>query len=398
MKLLSVETRAAPRLSQVGLFETRSGAQVSVYFSSTKVTKAPTHTDHFFIIGALAAYLRGEKYIHSGAVDPVLYHGFHAAMGQWDKWWRHRPINISAEIRSAHAQPRGTGTACLMSCGVDSAFTLTQHDQSLSTLIHLIHSPRPGSDRAAHGLYETMTGFAQAMDKDLIGVETNLMTAFDEIEDSWTTISHGACMAAVGHFLSAELSELIISASFAQDQQRPWGSHPLIDPLMSSSEMAFRHEGEAYNRFEKHCEIAREPIILQHLSVCEHGPQSGAFVNCSKCQKCLRSMITLDLLEVEPSAAPSFDWSDYNPADIKRFLLPGHVNCSELLAYAEQVGRADITAILQDVIAYSEQHHWIVDAEQFVRRRFKWILKYKRALKRLRGGVYGLLNIRMRRL
>ena len=180
-------------------------------------------------------------------------------------------------------------------------------------------------------------------------------------------------MAAVGHFLSAEIQELTISASFSTEQQRPWGSHPAIDPLLSSSAMAFRHQGEAYTRSEKHAEIARDPILLKHLSVCEHGPQSGAFVNCSKCQKCLRSMITLDLLDIDRAAASSFDWTDYHPAGLKRFLLPGHGNCSELLAYAEKAGRTDIAAILRDTIAYADKHHWIDEAEQILRRRYKWI-------------------------
>lgn len=398
MKLLSVETLTTPYLSQVGLYETRSGEQISIYFRSSGAMSAPKRTDHFFLIGALAAYLRGEKYVHAGLVDRDLYERFHSAMRRWQTWWRKRPINISAELSTSGSELASPRSASLMSGGVDSLFTLNQSAPAISALVHVIHAHRPGAVPEASAHFKKLGELAAAMNKDLIGVETNIMTAFREIEDSWARISHGACMAAIGHFLNGEIDELIISASFAEDQLRPWGSHPDIDPLMSSADMTYRHEGAAYTRFEKHREIASDATLLRHLSVCEHGPQSGEHVNCSKCQKCLRSMITLDLLAVDRAAAPSFDWSNYHPSAIKRFLLPGHVNCSELLAYAEKVGRADIANVLRDAIAYAEKHHWIVKAELFARRRFNWALKYKRTLKRLRRAVYGMLNIRMRRL
>lgn len=397
MKLLSIETTTSPDLAQTGRFETRSGKVVSVYFRTAHPIAVPVRTDHFFVIGALAAFLRGEPYLHKGLVDQVLFQNFHAAMHRWRDWWGHRVINISAETTPSRPMAAAHRTACLFSGGVDSLFTLRQRRADISTLVNLIHCDAEQDVRAAEALHRDLSVFAEAYGTELIGVETNIMTAFDEVEDAWASVSHGACMAAVGHFLSGEIADLIISASFAEDQLRPWGSHPDTDPLMSSAGMTLRHEGETYTRFEKHCEIARDPLMLRHLSVCEHGPQLGDHINCSKCQKCLRSMITLDLLRVDPEDAPSFDWSDYAPAKLKRFLLPGHVNCSELLEYAQQTRRTDIVAVLEDVIAYANKFRWLVQGELFLRRRFKWILKYKSTLKRLRRAAYGVMMIRMRR-
>ena len=108
-------------------------------------------------------------------------------------------------------------------------------------------------------------------------------------------------------------------------------------------------------------------------------------------------MITLDLLGIERDAAPSFDWSDYDPTRLRQFLLQGHVNSSELLDYAEQIGRDDIAQILGDVIAYSKRYRWIVQLELFFRRRFRGVSKYKMVLMRLRAAVYALMNIKSRR-
>ena len=90
--------------------------------------------------------------------------------------------------------------------------------------------------------------------------------------------------------------------------------------------------------------------------------------------------------------------SDYRPEQLKSFLLQGHVNSSELLAYAEEIGRDDIATVLRDVIAYSQRYRWIVNAEMFFRRRHGWLLKHKAFLKRIRLAVYAALRIRPRRL
>ena len=62
MKLLSVRTVLTPDITQIGLFEAKSGQQYSVYFRSADVKTAPNRTDHFFIVGLIAAFLRGEPF------------------------------------------------------------------------------------------------------------------------------------------------------------------------------------------------------------------------------------------------------------------------------------------------------------------------------------------------
>ncbi|MEL6416556.1 MAG: hypothetical protein AAFQ15_16610, partial [Pseudomonadota bacterium] len=286
---------------------------------------------------------------------------------------------------------------CLMSGGVDSLFTAILPESQIGSFVNLIHCDRKDSQAHLHRQHSELTSLASLLNKDLHFVETNIMTAFQEIEDAWSSVSHGPCMAAVGHFLSSELSSLYISASFSKAQMRPWGSHPTTDKWLSSESLEFKHTGTAFNRLEKHKLIAQKPELLQYLSVCENGPQTGEVINCSNCQKCLRSMITLDLLDLDRAKAPTFAWSDYHPKKLQRFLLQGAVNCTELLSFAEQRGRDDIAEILRDVIDYSDQHRWIVRSEMFIRRRFNWLLKYKTTLKRIRAATYAVLSIRARR-
>lgn len=398
MKLVEIETVHGEGTCQIGVYRAASGQEYRVSFRNQTKIALPASNDHFFIVGALAAFLRHEPYEHLGPVSRSLFDNFLEAMSQWSEWWNHPLVDLHAEFEDTASAPQNDRKmGCLMSGGVDSLFTAKTQADKISAFVNLLHCKSDEAGSAFHPAHTDLNGLAADLDKSIYWVETNVMSEFSEIEDAWTTLSHGACMAAVGHFLSGELSGLYISASFAHDQMRPWGSHPKTDQLLSSETFQFTHLGENFNRFDKQREISASPEYLAYLSVCEHGPQSGEFINCSKCQKCLRAMITLDLLNIDRSAAPTFDWSDYRPEQLKSFLLQGHVNSSELLAYAEEIGRDDIAAVLRDVIAYSLKYRWIVKTEMFFRRRYGWLLKYKAFLKRIRFAVYAALRIRPRR-
>ena len=399
MKLISVDSTEDPVACQIGVFEDRTGRETKVLFRSLDPVSLPDNYDHFFIVGALAAFLRNEPYEHLGSVCGKLYANFHLVMQQWSGWWKYQPIKIeAAQVAADRAATRTDAMGCLMSGGVDSLFTALTKSDEISAFVHLDHCRSEQAGSAINRPHTGLESFAKGLGRSLYRIETNVMLAFPEIEDAWSSLSHGACMASVGHFLSGELTTLCISASFADNQMRPWGSHPMTDQWLSSDLLQFKHVGTDFNRFEKHKVIAENPAYLEFLSVCEHGPQSGEHINCSNCQKCLRSMITLDLLDIEPALAPTIDWSSYTPEKLKQFLLRGHVNTSELLAYAEEIDREDVASVLRSVIAYSENYRWIVDLELWFRRRFNWLLKYKRTLKRIRTAIYTTMNIRPRRV
>ena len=398
MKLKNVETFLTPHVMQVGSFESQSGEQVTVFFRSIDRIEAPQLTDHFFIVGVIASYLRGESYTHPEPISEVLYNNIITVMQKWSLWWRYPAIKVTVETFADTTEPaKKPHRGCLMTAGVDSLFTARTLQDEIDAFVNVAHCRFDAAKTdAAKMSNNSIAAFSQEQGKELFQVETNVMSAFSQIEDAWSSISHGPCYAAIGHFLGGNISELMISASFSNDQMRPWGSHPEIDRLYSSNAFRFRHVGVGFNRFQKHREIASDQSCLRYLSVCENGPQEGEHINCSKCQKCLRSMITLDLLDIERLQAPTFNWDGYHPENLKKFLLQGHVNTSELLAYAEEIGRMDIAAILKDVIDYADKYYWLVRAELFLRRRMNGWLRFKPFLKRLRAIAYRLFGVRQR--
>ncbi|MEM9055207.1 MAG: hypothetical protein AAGB16_07770 [Pseudomonadota bacterium] len=399
MKLLEIKRTEGPEIIEEGLYESDKGKRYSVYFCTQDRVSQARHSHHFFIVGLVAAFLRGETYTHPDPVDPILIENMQALMAVWGQWRGRKPVKIKGPTLSALEDERPEAKiAALLSGGVDSLFTAQTRASEVDVFVNILHSDGEVSQHKCGEDSSNLKPFAKARSKDLITVDTNMMYAFPEISDAWATLAHGACYAAVGHFLSHDLSRLLISSSFTIEQQRPWGSHPDTDYLLSSSGLEVEHVGIRTNRFEKHREIAKDKLNLKHLSVCEHGPQSGAHLNCSTCQKCLRSMIAIDLLQIPQHRAATFDWSDYRPDKLKAFLLPGHVNCSEMLEEADKIGREDISAALYDVIKYSQKYNWLVRLELFLRRRFRPAVRYKAQLKRLRGAAYSLMNIKTRKV
>lgn len=400
MQLTKVETVLAPYVLQVGHYESEAGEQIAIYFRTLEPIETPLSTDHFFIVGVIAAYLRGEPYAHLGPVSERLYNNMITAVHKWSAWWHYPVITITAAT-AAETTPstQKPHRGCLMTGGVDSLFTARTEQDEIAAFVHVTHNPASAADLetdCSKISNLSLAGFAQEQGKQFFQIETNVMTAFSQIEDAWSSISHGPCYAAIGHFLGGNITDLLISASFSKDQMRPWGSHPETDSLFSSSLVKFRHVGVGFNRFQKHRDIASNRSYLKYLSVCENGPQDGTHINCSKCQKCLRSMITLDLLNIDRSDAPTFNWYEYRPENLKNFLLQGHVNTTEMLAYADEIGREDVAVILRDVIKYAEKYNWIIQLELWLRRRLNGWLKYKPLFKRLRAIAYRLFRIRQR--
>ena len=74
----------------------------------------------------------------------------------------------------------------------------------------------------------------------------------------------------------------------------PWGSHPLLDPLWSTEDIEFTHDGCEALRSAKIKAIARAPLALSTLRVCWANEQ--AEYNCGRCEKCLRTMIALHVV------------------------------------------------------------------------------------------------------
>jgi hypothetical protein len=88
---------------------------------------------------------------------------------------------------------------------------------------------------------------------------------------------------------------VLISAGGDIDDATPWGSHPLSDPLMSTNDLRFIRYQNKVNRFQKTEFIAKSQIALDHLHVCWIRKSHD---NCGACEKCVRTMLMLEVIGV----------------------------------------------------------------------------------------------------
>jgi len=130
------------------------------------------------------------------------------------------------------------------------------------------------------------------------------------------------------------------------------GSHLMLDHLLSTETMETSHEGAHLTRLEKTLAISRWPETYARLRVCFNatGFQEGgrAIANCCACEKCLRTMVTLELAGVLrnyvcfPRPLRRRDVRNIDFASSRRdFFIP------EIIEYAKRVGRDDIARDLR---------------------------------------------------
>ncbi|MGD9126934.1 MAG: hypothetical protein PVH19_06100, partial [Planctomycetia bacterium] len=137
----------------------------------------------------------------------------------------------------------GDAVGSAFSGGVDAFFTLFRHAESRHPYPH---------DHVTHGLF--IHGFDIPLDDhrtfeiakaayepalasmgvSLIPIQTNLRQFLDVI--TWD-LAHGSALCGTAMTLSAGLHQFLVPSSFTYTTLRPWGSDPMIDPLLSTESL-----------------------------------------------------------------------------------------------------------------------------------------------------------------
>lgn len=195
--------------------------------------------------------------------------------------------------RGRRTRTRPDGVGCFFTGGVDSFHSVLANRDRLTHLVfvHGFDVPLEGLPALRADVTEHVQTAALELGLPLIEVETNLHDLSDTRQSPWGTTYHGVALAAVAHLLSGVVGEMIIGATHAFADLFPYGSHPMTDPLLSSSGLRLVHHGCEADRVEKTRTCAASPVAMRHLRVCWEN-RDGTY-NCGTCKKCLRTMIAL---------------------------------------------------------------------------------------------------------
>ncbi|WP_231604471.1 hypothetical protein, partial [Salinibacterium sp. SWN139] len=233
--------------------------------------------------------------------------------------------------------------------GVDSFFTLLKHQDEITSLVyvHGFDIPLTRTDAYEQTVAHLRT-VADDTGKNLIEMSTNLKSFLSSVR--WGPIAHGPALASVAMLLTREHGTFLIPATHTYSDSFPWGSHPLLDPLWSTENVAIVHDGAEATRVRKTVALGQSPVAQQHLRVC--WKNTGAY-NCGVCEKCYRTKICLRLAGTL-GQFHTFEDPNVDPDVVRRIVIHNANALSftvENRDFALEVGDVAISEALNAAIA-----------------------------------------------
>lgn len=266
-------------------------------------------------------------------------------------------INAAGGLETPDLRPEAT--ASFFSTGVDAFYTV--YDVPRAKYKILIH----GFDIAIYKENEfklhcdRIGRVVDELDQTMIPVRTNIRNTKWQ-QTRWQRVSHGASLAAIGLMFEKYFSEIFIPSSTSNFKNLGiWGSHPLTDPLYSTSRTNIITNGDGLNRYEKLKSLISHDLVLDNLHVCIRGKDGSGQdeVNCSYCEKCYRTMIALDLLGVLEKCK-LFDLKKYHHEDVYKIFV---TNQDSICMYrtmaklAKQQGKHKLAVGIENCIQRSKR-------------------------------------------
>ncbi|MEM8832596.1 MAG: hypothetical protein AAGE96_25145 [Cyanobacteria bacterium P01_G01_bin.19] len=218
-------------------------------------------------------------------------------------------------------------------------------------------------DSSFQNVVNAVTTMAHDAGIELIQFHTNAYAHFRDLDTDfsfWRFEYHGSFLAAIAHAFAPRFNYASIASTYDFPNLEPWGSHPLLDPLYSTTNLTIRHENAALSRLEKTKLVGEWDVALKHLRVCnEKASYKEGNYNCGKCEKCVRTMtafLALGLLE-QISTFKEHDVSKEQLVDVCYLSDSYEENCyRELIEPLTAIGRHDLVEGIEQIIRrYHEQ-------------------------------------------
>lgn len=207
-----------------------------------------------------------------------------------DLWYPDAP-GAAALPRFAAGSP-APGTALCFTGGVDSFHTLLAGGQRVDTLVYAVGYDVSLRDRRRAATVEkAIRSIAAELGIDAAVIRTNLRRHPLVRAAPWLR-TFGGAIAALGHLLGDRAGRLLTSSDGLGLVSDDVGSRPDTDPLLGSATLRITHVAAGATRLEKLRALAAEPLARRHLRVC--WKNVGRDLNCGACEKCVRTMLSLE--------------------------------------------------------------------------------------------------------
>jgi hypothetical protein len=258
-------------------------------------------SDAFLIPGLLAGMHFQEDIEVRGTISPKLaYH-----LDEYQSLLHFRllkaisPVKIKYhQLKPLQVKPKAIGTT--FSGGVDSFFTLWKHlprnqpdpEYQITHALFILGFDIVNEDKGRYqSLYSRYHDALKQVNIELITLETNI-TSLVILRMDFTLLFGPVLIGAV-HVLGGLFHRFFIPGSIDYHQLQTWpcASDPTSDPLLSTEILDIIHFGATHKRVDKIKEICDWDLPQKHLRVCSCTHDES--LNCSQCEKCVRTLIPL---------------------------------------------------------------------------------------------------------
>lgn len=266
-----------------------------LWFASRDVRLVPS-PEAFASALLIPAAEAGRRLASAAPVDPLWLRRQERRRAILERWWGLGPLPpaLTAGAPGRRPGPRARTGVCF-SGGADSFWTLRASGLRVDDLVAVHGFDVPLGDEAQWARVErSARAVGKASNTKTMVVVTNLRDHPSCRHSDWER-AHGGALAAVGHLLTGRIGRLLVSSSFSFDDDSPWGSHYRLDPLWASTRLEVTHVGAELWRSEKLSDLADDPLVQRHLRVCWQA-DPGPTGNCGRCEKCLRTELSLEAL------------------------------------------------------------------------------------------------------
>ncbi|KKG84864.1 hypothetical protein DU57_02365 [Methanosarcina mazei] len=293
--------------------------------------------DAFLVAMLLYAMKRGENIHILAPISERLYYTLtrHFVKVIADMFPRYHQIQIIGDIDSGNIDNAG-GVGTGFSCGIDSFCTVIEHtDKSCPPDYKLTHltffnvgaSGDYGGDHSRdlfHKRIDTVRPCADELKLPLVTLDSNINEILDMNFVSTHTYRNVAAVLALQKLFKTyyySSSDSLWQFKLTSEASGYYDIYGLN--MLSTNDTQFISSGEIYSRVEKTKIVSKHPLSYKYLNVCV-----AADKNCSRCLKCQRTLVTLDLLGKLDLYNNVFDLNDYQMHRSKYFglVLSGRKN------------------------------------------------------------------------
>lgn len=267
-----------------------------IWFSlPNTVAYAAQYEDAFFLLAAGMAMYNSEDLYFASVVSPECIEKLPALKKYFDYGFRKNILIRYHSGKRIHSAKKGE--AQFFTLGVDSFFTLLcqpPRESIRRSLVYVDGFDVPLTHTSLlKKIHQRIRSVARKTSTYPVFVQSNLREVADK-KIGWG-VFHVAALAAVGYLLPYK-KLLLAGETFDWPD---WGLRTGVDKLFSTSEVSLslvNHNVPRQKTIQKLLASTHSESFLQNLRVCwQNVTLPDEPYNCGKCQKCLRTKLTLTL-------------------------------------------------------------------------------------------------------